>query len=64
MNDYIKTYCTSQKLSIHKFEKMCNISNGTIGKWYSGKTKPSLRSLEKIEYVTGIPVGILRKEWS
>lgn len=63
MNDIIKVYCTSQKLSIYRFEKMCNLSNGCVGKWYSGKVKPSLKSLAKIEKVTGIPVGILRKEW-
>lgn len=62
MNNVIKVYCTSQKLSIRRFEKMCNLSNGIVGKWYSGKVNPSFKSLQKIERVTGIPVGVMRRE--
>ncbi len=64
MESIIKVYCSSQKLSIYQLEKKCHLANGSIGKWCSGKVKPSFKSLEKIQKVTGIPVGILRKEWS
>lgn len=64
MESIIKVYCSSQKLSIYRLEKKCHLANGSIGKWRSGKVKPSFKSLEKIQKATGIPVGILRKEWS
>lgn len=63
MESIIRIYCRNQKISIYRLEKQCKLANGSIGKWFSGKVKPSYQSLEKIQKVTGIPVGILRKEW-
>lgn len=63
MKNLLRQYCLKQKISFYKLEKQCHLANGSIGKWYSGKVKPSFSSLEKIQKVTGIPVGILRKEW-
>ncbi|MDD6571120.1 MAG: helix-turn-helix transcriptional regulator [Thermoflexaceae bacterium] len=49
-------YCTKNNLSIRSFEKKCNIGNGTISRWADGKSRPSLRTLEKISNATGISV--------
>lgn len=51
-------YCEKHNLSIHNFEKMCKIGNGTIARWENG-SKPSLDTLEKIANVTKIPI----KKW-
>ncbi len=53
----IVEYCKDKKISIMAFEQMCGLSNGTVGKWESGKLMPSLGSLQKIEEATDIPIA-------
>lgn len=52
-------YCKKNEISISQFEKMCNIGNGTIGRWKNDKSKPSLNTIEKISLSTGTPIS----EW-
>ncbi|MCI7739333.1 MAG: helix-turn-helix transcriptional regulator [Lachnospiraceae bacterium] len=58
----IVSYCKKNNLSIHAFEKMCGIGNGTVGRWEGDKFKPSLPTLSKISKATGISVSELVKE--
>ena len=51
-------YCQRQNLTIAAFEKMCGLSNGTVGKW-KDKGNPSLETLQKIVSATGISA----EEW-
>ena len=37
------------------FERMCDLSNGTVGKWKDDKLNPSYESIKKIVSATGIP---------
>ena len=55
----IVDYCNKNNISICSFEKMCGIGNGTVGRWYGDKSKPSLQTLEKISSATGIAIS----EW-
>ena len=56
----VETYCQENNLSIHNFEKLCDLGNGTVGGWKN--SKPNLSSLEKISKVMGISVCDLLKE--
>lgn len=49
-------YCEKNKISVMEFEQMCELSNGTVGKWASKNYDPSIKSLQKIVKATGIPV--------
>lgn len=51
-------YCAEKKISIRAFEDMCEIGNGTVGRWKEG-SNPSLKTLEKIASHTGINL----KKW-
>lgn len=55
--DLVTLYCNERKLSIHEFEKLCNLGNGTVGKWKQGKAEPSIKTLSKISKHTGIPMN-------
>lgn len=58
--DKIVEYCTNKGMSIMAFEKMCDLSNGTVGKWRDNKLNPSYDSIRKIVSATGIPFD----EWA
>lgn len=49
-------YCKKNGLTIYKFETMCNLGNGTVGRWKDGSSYPSLQTLNKIVEATGIPI--------
>lgn len=53
--DKIVSYCEEKGMSIMAFEKMCDLSNGTVGKWKDKKLNPSLESIRKIVKATEIP---------
>lgn len=53
--DKIVDYCEKNQMSIMAFEKMCDLSNGTVGKWKDEKLNPSYDSIRKIVSVTKIP---------
>ena len=53
----IIAYCNEERLTVAEFEKRCDISNGTIGKWKDGKMQPSLKTLSKIQHETGLSIG-------
>ena len=55
----VAKYCEENNLSISAFEKLCNIGNGTIGRWEKEKSKPSLQTLEKIATTTKTSIS----EW-
>ena len=54
----IVKYCAEKGISIMAFEKKCDLSNGTVGKWKDEKLNPSFDSIKKIVSATGIPFGI------
>lgn len=45
-------FCKENGISISKFEKMCDLGNGVIGRWKGGKSKPSMNTVEKISKYT------------
>lgn len=55
----IEKYCTEHKMSISAFEKMCGLSNGTIGNWKRHENNPSLTAIKKISKATKIPFSKL-----
>lgn len=59
--DKIVSYCEGKGMSIMAFEKMCDLSNGTVGKWKDEKLNPSLESIRKIVKTTEIPFEELTK---
>lgn len=50
-------YCKRNGITISAFEKMCDLSNGTVRGWEKGN--PRLETLMKLEEKTKIPV----KKW-
>ena len=48
-------YCENNDLTISAFERVCKLSNGTVGKWKTGKY-PSVRTLVKMQKCTGISI--------
>jgi len=55
----ILNYCRENQMTIMAFEQKCKIANGSVGKWETGKCKPSFRSIAKIVEATHIPL----EEW-
>lgn len=55
----VTEYCNNNNISIHAFEKMCGIANGTVSCWKDGKSNPSIPTLNKIVSATGVPA----EEW-
>ncbi len=56
VTDRVEEYCRNAGMTISRFEKLCGIGNGAVGKWRSGKAQPSMSSLSKMEKTTGIPI--------
>lgn len=54
----VAEYCRDAKMSISKFEKLCGIGNGAVGRWRGGNTSPSIATLTKMEKATGIPIRL------
>ena len=54
--DKVEEYCRAAGLTIARFEKLCGIGNGTIGKWRNHNAVPSIATLIKLENATGIPI--------
>ena len=54
--DKVKAYCEAKKLSISAFEKLCGLSNGTVGKWQNGGF-PSVMTLRKIAAATDTEIS-------
>lgn len=52
-------YCKKKSISISSFEQLCEIGNGTVGRWKDNKSLPSMTTLKKIEKATKIPI----KKW-
>ena len=48
-------YTTRNGMSIREFERMCGLSNGTVGKWR--KAEPKVETIHKISDATHIPVS-------
>lgn len=53
----IRNYCDQHGISLQAFEESCGIGNGVLAKWGRGKMAPTLKSLEKLEATTKIPVA-------
>ena len=56
ISDKVDEYCENAGITICRFEKICGIGNGTVGRWRKNSSKPSLTTLFKIEKATGIPI--------
>lgn len=56
ITDKIETYCEHAGITVCKFEKLCGLGNGSVGKWRKKGSMPTLPTLFKIENATGIPV--------
>lgn len=54
--DKVEEYCKNAGLTISKFEKLCGIGNGAVGKWRRRNASPSIATLAKMEKSTGIPI--------
>jgi len=55
----IAKYMAKRKLTEKRFERLCGIGNGCIGKWRMGKSNPSIKTLEKIAKATNTSI----KSW-
>lgn len=55
ITDKIESYCEMSGISISRFEKLCGLGNGSVGKWKKKGYMPSLATIFKIERATGIP---------
>ena len=56
ITDKIDTYCKNAGISVSRFEKICGIGNGIVGKWRNRGSSPSISTLVKIEKATGVPI--------
>lgn len=52
----IHKYCDNADISIRRFERICCLGNGTVGKLRNGKRGPNIQTLLKMETYTGIPI--------
>lgn len=53
----INAYCESRDVTIKTFERFCGIANGVVARWGKGEMTPTLRTLDKVQSATGIPIG-------
>lgn len=58
----VVAYCKEHNMTIMAFERLCDLANGTVGKWGSDGKNPSLSSLTKIAEATRIPIADWLKE--
>ena len=52
--DVVLKYCKEEGITVKDFERLCDLSNGTVGKWKDGKYEPSMKNLSKIIHNTGL----------
>ena len=57
--DNVKRMCEKRKISIAVLERDCGIANGTIGKWKSRNSSPSVATVQKIADYFGVTAGYL-----
>lgn len=62
ISDKVDNYCKTAGITISRFEKMCGIGNGSVGKWRKKKCSPSISTLLKIQKSTGIPIHMWLEE--
>ena len=55
----VLAYCEKKNMTVHAFEKMCGIGNGTVGRWKDNNSSPALATVQKIAEATKIPI----KKW-
>lgn len=55
--DKVLAFCEKEKISISAFEKMCEIGNGTVGRWRNNDSEPTIATLRKMEEKTGIKIA-------
>lgn len=60
MLEKVKKLAKKKGLSIAALESKAEIGNGTISRW--GKSKPNLKTLEKIAIVLEVPVSELLEQ--
>lgn len=58
--DKVMSYLEEQHMSVAAFEKKCSIGNGVVRAWKEGN--PSIKTLQKMEKATGIPIAEWVKE--
>lgn len=62
ISDKIYLYCQNAGITVARFEKLCGLGNGSVGKWRKLHTFPSMKSLMKLEKGTGIPAYMWLEE--
>lgn len=60
--DNIRAYCEEYGHSRASFERLCDLSNGLVGKWEDGQRSPTVTTLQKISQKTGIDMDVWLKE--
>ena len=58
----IKARVTELGMTMAEFYKDCGISSGAVSQWRSGRTTPSMASLQNIAVYLGIPLSQLLEE--
>ena len=58
----IKARVTELGLTMTEFYKDCGISSGAVSQWRSGRTTPSMASLQNIAVYLGVPLSYLLEE--
>ena len=58
LSNNIKVYCSNAGITEQRFEVLCGLPNGIVGKWRKGQhTNTTLRTVEKIAKATKIPAA-------
>ena len=57
--DKIKFLCESKGISVTELERQAGIGQGSIGKWRTDQTSPTLTSLQKISDYFGVKLDEL-----
>ena len=55
ISEKVENYCQAAGITVSRFEKICGLGNGSVGKWKKHRFSPSLTTIFKIEKATGIP---------
>lgn len=58
----IKARVAELGLTMAEFYKDCGISSGAVSQWRSGRTAPSMASLQNIAVYLGVPLSQLLEE--
>ena len=60
--DIVKEAADEKNISFHKLEVDCDLANGTLGKWKTGKNAPRWDAVIRVAAKLDIPFSVLKKE--